>query len=231
MSSAYSLVANLTVSPTGVLFLNLFLFGALLLMGGLVLAATGDRGPGESRRRSTDWIGLWVLNNRWWGLFLLILGVKLYWIHHYNINVPFWDQWDAEGKRLYLPFLAGDLRFFSLFHPHNEHRIFWTRIWGLGQLLANGQWDTRWQVVTNGVLHSATGALVGLVILRRVRAWWVLPWVGLTVLVFAGPQAWENQRFGFQSQFYFLQFFGICAILLLFMGQASRWRRAVGGVA
>src|SRR5215471_8184894 len=76
---------------------------------------------------------------------LLIIGARWYLIGTYGTDVPWMDQWDAEGQGLYLPSHAGTLSLHDLFAPHNEHRIFFTRVVALGLLWINGQWDPRLQ--------------------------------------------------------------------------------------
>ncbi len=198
-----------------VLFFNVFLAAAFLGASILVLRTTPDwRSTCEGKRPVL--LGYWLSQTRLWGIFLLILGVKLYWLYHYVTNVPFWDQWGAEGLRLYLPIQRGELPLSFLFHHHNEHRIFWTRIWALGQFLVNGQWDIRWQTLCNAIFHSAVGAVFCEAVLRHVRMRGEFLWILLFTVVFAGPYACVNLLFGFQSQFYFLQFFGAAGLFLLF---------------
>ena len=205
----------LTVSGAMVLFFNLLLVAGFFGGSILVLRTTPDwRTTGGGRRSILT--GYWLSQTRLWGIFLLILGVKMYWLYHYVSNVPFWDQWGAEGMRLYYRIQRGELPLPFLFHHHNEHRIFWTRIWALGQFLLNGQWDIRWQTLCNAIFHSAVGAVFCEAVLRQVRMRGEFLWILLFTVVFAGPYACVNLLYGFQSQFYFLQFFGAAGLFLLF---------------
>ena len=72
---------------------------------------------------------LWALS-----LFLVGLGAKLWLILRFGTPLPFWDQWE-EARVVYLPYFEGKLSLAGLFSAHNEHRIFFTRIYGLGLLL------------------------------------------------------------------------------------------------
>src|SRR6266576_6839573 len=54
---------------------------------------------------------------------LLLFGIKLWLINFYGNATPVWDQWDAEAKNLYKPFLDGTLSWHQLFAAHNEHRV------------------------------------------------------------------------------------------------------------
>ena len=141
------------------------------------------------------------------GVALVVFGWKLWLIHAAGSDLPMWDQWDAEGAFLYQPFLENRLQFGHLFAPHNEHRIFFTRVLALGLLLWNGQWDGLLQMVVNAALHAAFVGFVTAVVLRHLgRAAGILAALGLAAL-FSVPVAWENTLSGFQSQFYFLLIF------------------------
>ena len=67
-------------------------------------------------------------------LALLVVGARWWLIGNYSSDVPWLDQWDAEAQGLYQPTHV------AWFAPHNEHRIFFTRLLALGLLRANGQW-------------------------------------------------------------------------------------------
>ena len=61
-------------------------------------------------------------------LFVAILGGKFLLIERYGSEVPYWDQWDAEGDNLIRPYLEGRLAVAQFFAAHNEHRILFTRL-------------------------------------------------------------------------------------------------------
>ena len=152
---------------------------------------------------------LWMLS-----LFLIGLGARLWLIRQFGTPLPFWDQWE-EARVVYLPFFGGKLALADLFSTHNEHRIFFTRIYGLALLLLNGQWDGQLQMVVNAIIHCTTLAGLGWLMSRWLeRKYWILVWLPL-VLVLALPFGWENSLAGFQSQFYFLLVFSLLTLWLL----------------
>ena len=152
---------------------------------------------------------LWMLS-----AFLIGLGAKLWLIGRFGTPLPFWDQWE-EARVVYLPYFAGKLSLADLFSAHNEHRIFFTRIYGLALLLLNGQWDGQLQMVLNAIIHCATLAGLGVLMCRWVeRKYWILVWLPL-VVVLSLPFGWENSLAGFQSQFYFLVVFSLLTLWLL----------------
>jgi len=135
----------------------------------------------------------------------ILLGAKIYTVHHYGNSTPYWDQWDAEAARLYKPWLEGELSIAHLVEPHNEHRIMTTRLLHLGLFEAQGrQWDPMAQMYLNALLHIAA---VLLFLLFAQSA--LLPSATWLLCVFAAvfvaiPFGWENTLAGFQSQFYLL---------------------------
>jgi hypothetical protein len=152
---------------------------------------------------------LWVLS-----LFLVGLGARLWLIQRFGTPLPFWDQWE-EARVVYLPFFQGKLTLADLFSAHNEHRILFTRLYSLGLLLLNGQWDGQLQMVVNAIVHCATMVWLGALMGRWVetRHWWLL-WLPLAAAL-ALPFGWENSLAGFQSQFYFLVVFSLVTLWLL----------------
>lgn len=138
-------------------------------------------------------------------LFVFLVSIKLWISERFATDLPNWDQWDAEGLHLLLPWQQGTLRLADLFAPHNEHRIALTKLWALVLVGLNGQWDARIQMLFNGVLHSliAVGLWAWLQPMLSSR-WSRLLWVAALVATFAPPHAWQNTLGGFHSQQYFL---------------------------
>ncbi len=84
-------------------------------------------------------------------LFLIVLAsfaVRIWLIDQFASPVPYWDQWDAEAVYTFIPWFDGNLTIGNLIAPHNEHRLFFTRISSLGLLILNDmQWDPWVQMV------------------------------------------------------------------------------------
>ena len=154
---------------------------------------------------------------------VLLFGVKLWLIHSYGNDTPFWDQWDAEAAELYEPFLQGRLTWGDLFAAHNEHRILTTRLLGLLLLSLNGAWSPLLEMVVNASLHIAVLAVTVWLVARSIvdgEHADAISKVTLALLVFATvlfavPYAWENTLAGFQAQFYFVLLFSVLSIWLL----------------
>ncbi|NTV92093.1 MAG: hypothetical protein HGA72_02080 [Chlorobiaceae bacterium] len=141
-------------------------------------------------------------------LVLIVLGIKLVIVAGFGSSVPFWDQWDAEVDLLYRPFLEGSLRITDLFALHNEHRIFTSRVLGLGLFLINkGVFDPMLEMYVNAILH--VGALTVLLFLMQkgLQGSMKLLLFAFATILFAVPFGRENTLAGFQSQFYFLMLF------------------------
>jgi hypothetical protein len=148
-------------------------------------------------------------------LFLVVVGARWWLIGNYGTDVPWLDQWDAEAQGLYQPWQAGTLGLQNWFAPHNEHRIFFTRVLSFCLLRLNGQWDPRLQMVANASFYGGMVAAIFLVLQRgRSRRFQWFCWFVLALLGVA-PYAATNTLLGFQSQFYFLAGFSLLAIYLL----------------
>ena len=166
--------------------------------------------PARSPRRFPRGFFFWALS-----LFLLGMGMKLAMMQRCVNPLPYFDQWEAEGLAIYVPYYENALTFADLFHPQNEHRIFLTHVYDLALLLLNRQWDSQLQMVGNAAIHSATIAAFGcLMAFLMGRRYWIFIWVPMALAVTASF-TWENALCGFQSQFYFLLLFSLLTIWLL----------------
>ena len=180
-------------------------------------------------------------NVRWWNfgshfawatsLFLTGLGAKLGLIFIYGRSLPYLDQWPGEGIELFVPWFTGHFSVATLFSPHNEHRIFFTRLLDLALLLLNGQWDSLLEMACNAVILCAGVAAFGWAAAALLgKRSWPLVWTVLA-LDLAVPFAWENTLWGFQSQFYFLLIFSWLTIWLLGLNPAWSRRWWLGALA
>ena len=137
-------------------------------------------------------------------LFAFVLGARWAIVDRYTIDLPEWDQWDAEGTMLLAPWYQGHLTVGALFIPHNEHRIVLTKLVNLGLTAANGQWDQRLEAAVNAIVPGliAVGIfLFGIGFLDR--RWHAPLWILLAAL-YGLPFAWHNVIAGFNSQQFFL---------------------------
>ena len=142
----------------------------------------------------------------------ILFGVKLWLIGTFGNATPFWDQWDSEADFLYKPFLNGTLKFSDLFAPHNEHRIFTTRILALVLLGINKIWSPMLQMVVNAGLHIGVLMFTNALLVRVVGRSYLTVLLGFSIILFAIPYAWENTLAAFQSQFYFVLLFSISCL-------------------
>jgi hypothetical protein len=148
------------------------------------------------------------------GLFLAGFGAKVWLINRSGSPLPFWDEW-GEAWWAYAPYFEHRLHLLDLFSGHNETRPFFTRIFLLGLLVVNGQWDAQLEMVLNAAVHALTITGFAWLVARRLggRVW---PWLWLAMAaVVVPPFAWENTLAGLHSQFYFMVSFSLAAIWLL----------------
>lgn len=158
-------------------------------------------------------------------LFGVVLGLKLDVVHRFGSDLPMWDQWDAEGMTVFVPWSKGQLTLEHLFSPHNEHRVALTRLLSMGTLAANGQWDARLQCVVNAMLHAGLAVALFGFSRRLLGPAWSAANFALIAILIGLPLAWQNVISGFHSQQYFLLLLSLGAIALLPTSPAwsARW--------
>lgn len=158
-------------------------------------------------------------------LFCLILLGRFIFVSIYAESVPFWDQWDAEGKLLIKPWLEGRLGVSQMLAAHNEHRILLTRLISLALLEANNrQWDNLVSAYVNVALYAANPVLLFAVLSSglRTRSGRALLFIALLALAWL-PYGWENSLVGFQSQFYLMSLLAIWVIVIAAKAADNIW--------
>ncbi len=163
---------------------------------------------------------------------MAVLGAKLQLIDRYGSDLPYWDQWDAEGDFLLRPHLEGKLTAAELYRPHNEHRPAISRLLSLALFEAGGrQWDARVQMLVNSLLHASIACFL------LALAWRALPplatagFAALTALFLSTPVSWENTLSGFQSQFYFVLLFAALHLGGTLLAPPRSWRWCLAPLA
>ena len=94
-------------------------------------------------------------NRAWFALLILSTIpaiVILVLILRYGVNVPYFDQWDCEGK-LFKKFWEHQLTWGDFWEQHNEHRMFFPKLIYLALAYA-----THWNVIAELIVNQA-GAL------------------------------------------------------------------------
>jgi hypothetical protein len=143
-------------------------------------------------------------------VFLFVWLSRILWIGLYGVDVPFWDQWDAQASDLFLPIVRGDFKVSRLFAQHNEHRIFFTRIFSISLFKILGYWNTVFEMQVQSMIPAITAGLISY--------WFSLKRSSLFISVgiafyFAAPLGTENLFLGMESNFYFMILFSLLAIV------------------
>ena len=162
-------------------------------------------------------------------LICLGLGAKFLMISDYSNALPYNDQWDGEAVDIFMPYYGHTLSIADLFRTHNEHRIFFTRVYDFALFWLNGQWDSQLQMALNALIHCAALAGFGGIMARLLGIkFWPVIWLPLALALML-PFGWQNALWGFQSQFYFLLIFSFLTIRLLGLSApwSTRWRWGV----
>jgi hypothetical protein len=165
------------------------------------------------------------------GPLLVIFGAKLCLILKYGSDIPYWDQWDSEAMLLLKPWKEGTLEFLSLFGPHNEHRIFFTKVWALFLTTINHQWDAQLETCANILIHLLSAFFFLKLGSKYFQKLHLALFSILVVLLYSFPHNWENTLRGFQSQFYFLSVFSILYIWGSFRERPFHWTWYIAQVA
>lgn len=158
-------------------------------------------------------------------LFAFILGARWAVFDRFGMDLPEWDQWDAEGLNLLAPWFAHDHFFSALFAPHNEHRVVLTKLLNLALTLGNGQWDQRLEATVNALLPAGLAVVFFLLARRHLAARALAPLWLILAAALGLPVAWQNILGGFHSQQFFLVTLAFAAIALLPAAKSfsARW--------
>jgi hypothetical protein len=161
----------------------------------------------------------------------MVAGLNWDAVERFSSDIPNWDQWDAEGPHLLIPWFTHDHFVAHLFQPHNEHRVILTKLQNLAVVLAVGQWDARAQCVVNALLHAAIAVGFWLLGRRWLTRRWLTPYFALTAVLFALPVAWQNVLGGFHSQQYWLIGLSCAAIVWVPFAKVDSVRWWLGLIA
>ncbi len=149
-------------------------------------------------------------------LFGLVVGANWGTAERFGSDIPDWDQWDAEGINLLVPWCDHSHFIAHLFQPQNEHRIVITKLQNLAVILAGGQWDQRTETFFNAILHG----LIAVALWRIGRRWipkpgWQLGYYVVIATLYALPLAWQNVLGGLHNVQYWLLALSLAAMALL----------------
>ena len=154
--------------------------------------------------------------------YFALVSIRFYLLGRFGSDLPYSDQWDAEGWELLRPYKTGSIDWHMLFMPQNEHRIALFRILVLALfVMNNAQWDN----LVSSAFDVLFVALLATLVFYSLRKY-----TGCSRLVtrafLAGacvlPFGYENLLVGFQASFYFL-----IALAILGIWVAASFRRSL----
>jgi hypothetical protein len=163
-------------------------------------------------------------------LFLILLGARAVVINYAGNATPYADEWDGEAANLLKPYLEGSLTIGDLFHAHNEHVIFFTRLLALGVFKVSGYWDVILQMIANAILDAATVVAISYALSRPLRGGWASAAMVLSSLINALPLGYDNTLLGFNTHFYLLLAFSFASLWLMADSPAWSPRWVAGGL-
>lgn len=162
--------------------------------------------------------------------FLVVFGAQLWVVWLYGSALPFWDQWD-EAISLFKPWMEGHLTWADVIAPASDHRIILTHFLDISLIWLNGRWDPLLQMTVNAFVHAVFAGGLAFCLwhfLGRKNAWLVCV---LLLPFFTLPYSGENAIWGMNSLWYFVNVFGLVAIVGLGFYRAGSWQWWLGAVA
>lgn len=163
--------------------------------------------------------------------FVVTLGAAIGLIAAAGTDIPFYDQWEVEGRWLYPTWIDGTFRWVDLARVHNEHRIAWTNLLNLVLFTANGQWDPLVQQVAGAVLRASLAAGLIWKLGRGCRTTARTVIAAAVVLALLPAAAWHNALWGFQTQVMFAVGFALISLSFLSEQRSSAGRTLAGLLA
>lgn len=159
-------------------------------------------------------------------VFIAIFLSRLFLLMSAGGSVPFWDQWGGENS-IFSAFESGSLTLAQMFAPHNEHRIFWTRLLTIILFELNGhQWDNQVEAFASNFIYSISLTIPVLITSIKSHKNQAISVAVAVTLMGILPFGWENTLVGFQSQFYINTLLAFIAIAVSSFG-AIKLRTAI----
>lgn len=159
-------------------------------------------------------------------VFIAIFLSRLFFLMSAGGSVPFWDQWGGENS-IFSAFESGSLTLAQMFAPHNEHRIFWTRLLTIILFELNGhQWDNQVEAFASNFIYSISLTIPVLITSIKSHKNQAISVAVAVTLMGILPFGWENTLVGFQSQFYINTLLAFIAIAVSSFG-AIKLRTAI----
>jgi len=131
-----------------------------------------------ARRSNWIWFALLILSTI---PAIVILALIL----RYGVNVPYYDQWDCEGK-LFKKFWEHQLTWGDFWEQHNEHRMFFPKLIYLALAYA-----THWNVIAELIVTWLCVCIVSFSVYRIYRsadgpvsAGKMIPFIAANILIF-----------------------------------------------
>lgn len=144
--------------------------------------------------------------------FLLPFALLPFYIAHFGVSTPYSDEWSLVPDLR--KFLSGTLTFGDLFALHNEHRLFFPKLFLLPLIAVTG-FNTKASMFVTGLMFMATlGAIISVYLKRFAKAESAayLPLFSFTLLSLG---QYENLLYGFQTTFILPALTGVLAFYFI----------------
>ena len=153
--------------------------------------------------------------------------LMLFLIHHYAVNVPFWDEWDELSvvPKAY----NGTLDFASLFAQQNEHRPITSRLVSI-LIARTSQLNLVHEMYLGFALEFLSLILIWRMLVRSLKETapaLIIPLTVVSSLMLFWTVAWENWIWGIAS----FQYLAAVFLAVLAVWGLTTWRGRWEGVA
>lgn len=192
---------------------------AAALLGTLVwifVSAFRAIGPGKSSPRFARWASVGVL--------LLVFGLRVAWVDRFGTPVPYYDEWDSEGRVGLLAWHEERLNWTTLATPHNEHRLVLSRLLAIGGTALTGEWDPRVGMILGCALVAALALLITAIAVHALGRVGLIPALAVGVSL-AAPTDSTNLLWGGQVQMYLFLALSLAVLALASFPSHSRSAR------
>ena len=146
---------------------------------------------------------------------LIVLAAKIYLIARYSSEVPFWDEWDAQGSKLLVPYRTGQLSVEDLFAAHNEHFITFGRLLWLAVFTLADSWNVRAVMYVNALIHVSVFFILAFSLYSSKSSFANFFILAFLVFAYSLPFGWENTIWSMQSCTYLLLLFAVSSNVVL----------------
>lgn len=140
-----------------------------------------------------------------------------------GVDVPYWDEWDGELVAVYQPWFEGRMSVWHLALPHNEHLLFFHRLFCLITVAVHGSWSPKLLMLIQSGIAALTAGILTLQCRWTMPKWSATLILTINLVCFASPYLYVNTLTSFQSTFVMSNLWMLLAFSLASKESLSVW--------